>query len=118
MRISDWSSDVCSSDLARIKVPAWLNDPIYYHNRGNSTFKGESGLYGDFAGLDALFTEHPRVLAGMIDIYKQWITTFHVAGFRIDTAKPVNDSSLPGFIPTLRTHAQAAGTPDFYIFHQ
>src|SRR3546814_9325399 len=20
-----------------IKVPAWLNDPIYYHNRGNST---------------------------------------------------------------------------------
>ena len=25
-----------------IKVPAWLNDPIYYHNRGNSTFAGES----------------------------------------------------------------------------
>ncbi len=24
-----------------IKVPAWLNDPIYYHNRGDTTFKGE-----------------------------------------------------------------------------
>ena len=24
-----------------IKVPAWLNDPIYYHNRGDSTFRGE-----------------------------------------------------------------------------
>src|SRR3546814_4543990 len=70
--------------------------PIY------STFKGESGLYGDFAGLDDLFTEHPRVLAGMIDIYKQWITTFHVDGFRIDTAKHVNDSFWRGFIPAIR----------------
>ena len=47
-----------------VKVPAWLNDPIYYHNRGNSTFRGESSLDGDFAGLDDLMTEHPRVVAG------------------------------------------------------
>ncbi|NMD47530.1 MAG: DUF3372 domain-containing protein, partial [Propionibacterium sp.] len=25
-----------------VKVPAWLNDPTLYHNRGNSTFAGES----------------------------------------------------------------------------
>ena len=25
-----------------VKVPDWLNDPIYYHNRGNTTFTGES----------------------------------------------------------------------------
>ena len=24
------------------KVPAWLNDPTVYHNRGDSTFAGES----------------------------------------------------------------------------
>ena len=42
------------------KVPAWLNDPIYYHNRGDTTFYGEDSLYGDFFGLDDLFTEHPR----------------------------------------------------------
>ena len=24
-----------------VKVPAWLNNPIYYHNRGNSLFRGE-----------------------------------------------------------------------------
>ena len=35
--------------------PDWLNVPIYYHNRGNSTFSGESSLYGDFFGLDDLF---------------------------------------------------------------
>src|SRR3546814_6456255 len=39
-----------------IKVPAWLNDPIYYHNRGNSTFAGESSTMGDFVGLDDLMT--------------------------------------------------------------
>ena len=25
-----------------VKVPAWLNDPTLYHNRGDSTFAGES----------------------------------------------------------------------------
>src|ERR1044072_1614634 len=52
-----------------VKVPAWLNDPIYYHNRGNSTFRGESSLMGDFFGLDDVYTEHPRVIEGMIEIY-------------------------------------------------
>ena len=47
-----------------VKVPAWLNAPIYYHNRGNSQFTGENSLYGDFFGLDDLFTEHPKVVSG------------------------------------------------------
>ena len=34
----------------RVKTPAWLNNPIYYHNRGNSAWVGESAVYGDFAG--------------------------------------------------------------------
>jgi hypothetical protein len=29
---------------ANVKVPEWLNAPIYYHNRGNSDFWGESSL--------------------------------------------------------------------------
>ena len=28
---------------------------------------------GDFVGLDDLFTENPRVVQGMIDIYGDWI---------------------------------------------
>ena len=51
------------------KSPEWLNDPIYYHNRGNTTFDGESATMGDFVGLDDLYTENPRVMHGMIDIF-------------------------------------------------
>ena len=49
---------------ATAKMPAWLNDPTMYHNRGDSTFAGESAEYGDFVGLDDLFTEQPRRRAG------------------------------------------------------
>ena len=42
---------------------------------------------GDFVGLDDLFTEHPRVVDGMIEIYGSWIDRFGVDGFRIDTAR-------------------------------
>ena len=59
-----------------IKVPAWLNDPIYYHNRGNSTFRGELSTMGDFSSLDDVFTENPRVVRGMIDIYGAWIDKY------------------------------------------
>ena len=36
----------------------------YYHNRGDSTFAGETSTYGDFFGLDDLFTEQPEVVDG------------------------------------------------------
>src|SRR5215207_6395404 len=78
------------ADEQNLKVPAWLNDLTLYHNRGNTTFVGEDSYYGDFFGLDDLFTEHPRVVRGMIDIYKAWVD-FGVDGFRIDTMKHVND---------------------------
>ncbi|MEL7518389.1 MAG: alpha-amylase family glycosyl hydrolase, partial [Pseudomonadota bacterium] len=77
-------------DERDVKAPAWLNDPIYYHNRGDTTFREESSRFGDFVGLDDLFTEHPRVLAGMIEIYGDWIRKTGVDGFRIDTARHVN----------------------------
>jgi glycosidase len=43
----------------KAKVPGWLNDPLVYHNRGNSTFAGESSTMGDFSGLDDVMTESP-----------------------------------------------------------
>ena len=61
---------------ADVKVPAWLNDVSLYHNRGDTTFTGSNSQYGDFFGLDDLFTEDPRVVDGMIDIYKFWIREF------------------------------------------
>jgi len=99
-----------------VKVPDWLNNPIYYHNRGNTDFKGESVEFGDFAGLDDLFTENPRVLQGFIDIYDSWIDEFGVDGFRIDTAKHVNPEFWQAFVPAVRERAAARGVPHFYIF--
>jgi neopullulanase len=99
-----------------VKVPAWLNDPQYYHNRGNSTFFGEDSIYGDFVGLDDLATENPRVIAGMIDIYGSWIDRFGIDGFRIDTARHVNPEFWQAFNPAMMERARAAGIPNFTIF--
>jgi len=99
-----------------IKVPAWLNDPIYYHNRGDSTFSGESSTMGDFVGLDDIFTEHPRVVQGMIEIYGGWIDRYGVDGFRIDTARHVNPEFWEKFVPAMLERARAKGIPNFHIF--
>ena len=101
---------------AQVKVPAWLNDPIYYHNRGNSNWVGEGSLYGDFVGLDDLATEHPRVVAGMIEIYASWIDRFGIDGFRIDTARHVNPEFWQAFVPAMLERARANGIPNFHIF--
>jgi glycosidase len=99
-----------------VKVPAWLNNPIYYHNRGNSTFRGESSTMGDFVGLDDVFTENPRVIRGMIEIYGAWIDRYGVDGFRIDTAQHVNPEFWQQFVPAMLARARARGIPNFHIF--
>ena len=99
-----------------VKVPAWLNDPIYYHNRGDTFWLGESSRYGDFVGLDDLATEHPRVVEGMIDIYGDWIDRFGVDGFRIDTARHVNPEFWQRFVPAMLERAAARDIPNFHIF--
>jgi neopullulanase len=99
-----------------VKVPAWLNDPVYYHNRGDTTFSGESSTFGDFAGLDDLFTENPRVVQGFIDIFGTWIDDFGIDGFRIDTARHVNPEFWQAFVPAMLERAEARGIPNFHIF--
>ncbi len=99
-----------------VKVPAWLNDPALYHNRGNSTFSGESSTMGDFVGLDDLMTEDPRVVRGMIDIFGDWIDRYGVDGFRIDTAQHVNPEFWQAFVPAMKWRAKQRGIPNFHIF--
>ncbi|MFJ5958332.1 alpha-amylase family glycosyl hydrolase [Paenarthrobacter sp. NPDC092416] len=99
-----------------VKVPAWLNDPTLYHNRGNTNFAGEDSLYGDFFGLDDLFTENPRVVNGMVDIYKAWIRDFGIDGFRIDTMKHVNDEFWQQFGPEVLSYAKEQGKDEFFMF--
>jgi glycosidase len=99
-----------------VKVPEWLNDPIYYHNRGNSTFHGESSTMGDFFGLDDVMTENPRVVRGFIEIFADWIDKYAIDGFRIDTAQHVNPEFWQRFVPAMRARAAARGMPNFHIF--
>lgn len=99
-----------------VKSPSWLNDLQYYSNRGETTWSGESSLWGDFSGLDDLLTSHPVVVDGMIDIFEDWITTYKIDGFRIDTTRHVNPEFWLEFLPAMNDHAASLGNPYFYQF--
>jgi alpha-amylase len=104
------------ADEQNLKVPSWLNDVTLYHNRGNTTFTSEDSYYGDFFGLDDLFTEHPTVVNGMIEIYKTWIRELGIDGFRIDTMKHVNDEFWQKFGPEVLAYAKSQGKSEFFMF--
>lgn len=98
------------------KVPSWLNDPTMYHNRGDSTFAGESSTHGDFGGLDDLWTERPEVVSGMEKIYQRWVRDFDIDGFRIDTVKHVNMEFWTQWATALDSYAAKQGRDDFFMF--
>ncbi|MFF5313945.1 pullulanase-type alpha-1,6-glucosidase [Streptomyces massasporeus] len=99
-----------------LKVPSWLNDPTMYHNRGDSTFAGESSAHGDFSGLDDLWTERPEVVRGMEKIYQRWVRDFDVDGFRIDTVKHVNMEFWTQWATALDAYAAKRGRDVFFMF--
>ncbi|MGW1022307.1 pullulanase-type alpha-1,6-glucosidase [Streptomyces sp. NPDC002577] len=99
-----------------VKVPSWLNDTSMYHNRGDSTFAGENSTYGDFSGLDDLWTERPEVVAGMEKIYERWVRDFDVDGFRIDTVKHVDMEFWTQWATALDKYAAQQGRDDFFMF--
>ncbi|WP_166872211.1 pullulanase-type alpha-1,6-glucosidase [Salinibacterium sp. ZJ450] len=104
-----------STENANRKAPAWLNDLTLYHNRGDSTFQGESALDGDFSGLDDLMTEHPTVVNGFVDVYQDWVD-LGIDGFRIDTAKHVNPEFWETWTTEVLDYAHAQGKPEFFMF--
>ncbi|MFJ5778765.1 pullulanase-type alpha-1,6-glucosidase [Streptomyces sp. NPDC093094] len=99
-----------------LKVPSWLNDTRMYHNRGDSTFAGENSTYGDFSGLDDLWTERPEVVTGMEHIYQRWVRDFDIDGFRIDTVKHVNMEFWTQWATALDKYAADRGRDDFFMF--
>ncbi|MFJ9668285.1 pullulanase-type alpha-1,6-glucosidase [Streptomyces sp. NPDC101219] len=107
---------VVPADKKRLKVPSWLNDPAMYHNRGDSTFAGESSEYGDFSGLDDLWTERPEVVRGMEKVYQRWVKDFDIDGFRIDTVKHVNMEFWTQWATALDAYAAKQGRKDFFMF--
>jgi pullulanase-type alpha-1,6-glucosidase len=101
---------------AHAKTPAWLNDPTMYHNRGDSTFSGENSEYGDFYGLDDLWTERPEVVRGLTRIYADWIAKTGIDGYRMDTVKHVDLDFWPQFSQGVKAAATRAGKKDFFVF--
>ena len=99
-----------------VKKPAWLNDLRNYHNRGETTFSGESLTYGDLFGLDDLFTEKPAVSRGLTELYAGWIREFRLDGLRIDTVRHVDPQLWRTFLPAMRRAASQVGVRDFSMF--
>ncbi|MEU9541609.1 pullulanase-type alpha-1,6-glucosidase [Streptomyces mirabilis] len=104
------------ADKANVKVPSWLNDPTMYHDRGDSTYAGENATYGDFSGLDDLWTERPEVVSGMEKIYEKWVRDFGVDGFRIDTVKHVDMEFWTQWATALDRYAAERGRKNFFMF--
>jgi glycosidase len=107
---------VVSDDDRHLKQPDWLDDMRNYHNRGDSSFQGESLTFGDVYGLDDLFTERPQVVRGEIELWSQWIRDYRLDGFRLDTVRHVGPAFWRAFLPAVRRAAQEAGVPGFAVF--
>jgi len=102
-----------------LKSPAWLNDLSNYHNQGNVQDWGNKSHYqfGDFYGLDDIKTENDVVVQGFADVYSKWVNDFGVDGFRIDTAKHVDDKYFSKWWPKmLEQTAQAMAAKNQKLF--
>ena len=107
------------ADLSQSKAPAWLNDLSNYHNVGdmNSCWgEGSCMQLGDFYGLDDIATEKPVVYNGWADVYGKWIKDYGLSGFRVDTARHVDDNFFKNWSPQINAAAQSVGINNFTIF--
>ena len=108
-----------SADLTNAKNPAWLNDLANYHNVGpmsNCWGDGPCIQTGDFYGLDDIATEKPVVFNGWADVYGQWIKDYGIAGFRVDTARHVDDNFFKNWSPQINAAAKSVGIDNFTTF--
>lgn len=102
-----------------IKNPTWLNDINNYHNTGDMNrcwSDGPCSKNGDFYGLDDLATEKPVVYQGWADVYGSWIQKYGFVGFRVDTARHVDDEFFKNWGPLINQKAATAGVNEFTIF--
>jgi glycosidase len=71
---------------------------------------------GDFLSLKELNLPQPNVLDTLIKVYKHWIDVADVDGFRLDTVKHMEDSSVAIFCNAVREYAQRVGKQRFFLF--
>ena len=107
------------AESKNLKNPAWLNDISNYHNVGDVDRcwgNGNCTKLGDFYGLDDLATEKPVVYKGWADVYGKWITKYGIEGFRVDTARHVDDNFFKNWTPLIKATAKKSGIKDFTVF--
>jgi len=101
------------------KNPAWLNVLDNYHNAGSSSScwgVGRCEQIGDFYSLDDLATEKAEVYQGWIDVYGAWIKKYGFEGFRVDTARHVDNDFFKNWSPGINSAAKDAGIENFTIY--
>ena len=106
-------------DQKSAKNPAWLNTLSNYHNVGSSSScwgEGRCEQIGDFYSLDDLATEKEEVYKGWIDVYGAWIKKYGFEGFRVDTARHVDDNFFKNWSPGIQEAAKSAGINNFTIY--
>src|SRR3546814_14810271 len=83
MRISDWSSDVCSSDLSLAELARDWGDPVYW--RDNSTVAAVSMVFSMPAGTDP-----DKVLSAVREVARSEIghEWDYVLALHTDTPRP------------------------------
>ena len=107
------------ADAKNLKKPAWLNTLSNYHNVGDMSScwgVGNCTKLGDFYGLDDLATEKPQVWKGWAQVYSKWLTDYGISGFRVDTARHVDDKFFKNWSPLIHKSAASAGIDNFTIF--
>ena len=101
------------------KNPAWLNKLTNYNNRGdvrdwNDKFWAQNG---DFFGLDDIKTTNQEVIDGFAEVYSYWVNEYGVDGFRVDTAKHVDDAFLAKWWPKVLA-ATKVKKPNLFAFSE
>jgi glycosidase len=107
------------ADSVNAKSPQWLNDLSNFHNvgdMGNCWGDGPCMQLGDFYGLDDVATEKPVVYNGWAQVYGQWIKDYGFVGFRVDTARHVDDNFFKNWSPQINAQAASVGIPNFTIY--
>ncbi|MEY2816245.1 MAG: hypothetical protein RJA78_821 [Actinomycetota bacterium] len=109
-------AQVSAGDM-NIRKPTFLNELTNYHNRGDvqDWNNKEQSQNGDFFGLDDIATEKSEVVEGFAQAYAYWVNEFGVDGFRIDTAKHVDDEFLGKWWPRVK-ELTSVKKPNLFAF--
>lgn len=98
--------------------PLELQSPDVFKRRGEirDWNNANESRNGDFLSLKELDLPQADVLDTLIKVYKYWVTSADLDGFRIDTVKHMEHSATAIFCNAIREYAQRIGKHNFFIF--